>query len=105
MGSCPKIGGGRGCDSPLPPSQSLLEPADSGPAGDRHLERGPHTEEAMTLLDGRTDTAAQPAPPEPKPAWRARVVAVCLALVTVAFLQDPGRIAADTQLRSEERRG
>lgn len=52
----------------------------------------------MTLLDGRADAAPQPVPPEPKPAWRARVVAVCLALVTLAFLQDPGRIAADTKL-------
>ncbi len=52
----------------------------------------------MTLLEGRRDAAAHPAVPEPKPAWRARVVAVCLALVTLAFLQDPGRIAADTKL-------
>ena len=52
----------------------------------------------MTLLDDRSDAAAHPVRPEPKPAWRARVVAVCLALVTLSFLQDPGRIAADTKL-------
>ena len=52
----------------------------------------------MTLLDGRSQAAADPVAPEPKPVWRARVVAVCLALVTLAFVQDPGRIAADTKL-------
>lgn len=51
----------------------------------------------MTLLDAAAPTAPA-APPRPAPQWRARVVAVCLALVTLAFLQDPGRIAADTKL-------
>ncbi|MEI2641940.1 MAG: alpha-(1-_3)-arabinofuranosyltransferase family protein [Candidatus Nanopelagicales bacterium] len=50
----------------------------------------------MTLLDAAPQAPA--APPAPVPQWRARVVAVCLALVTLAFLQDPGRIAADTKL-------
>ncbi len=52
----------------------------------------------MTLLErpstAAQDTAGQGAPPS----WRARVVAVCVALVALAFLQDPGRIAADTKL-------
>ncbi len=52
----------------------------------------------MTVLDdpirAARDVPARPAPP----AWRARVVAVCVALVTLAFLQDPGRVAADTKL-------
>lgn len=50
----------------------------------------------MTLLD--TPAPTVPAPATPVPQWRARVVAVCLALIAVAFLQDPGRIAADTKL-------
>lgn len=50
----------------------------------------------MTLLDERSRVVAPPAPP--RPVWRARVAAVCLALVTLAFLQDPGRVAADTKL-------
>lgn len=50
----------------------------------------------MTLLDAAPQAPATPATPVPQ--WRARVVAVCLALVTLAFLQDPGRIAADTKL-------
>ncbi|MBK6763712.1 MAG: DUF3367 domain-containing protein [Micrococcales bacterium] len=52
----------------------------------------------MTLLDDPSRAEAPPAPPRARPVWRARVVAVCLALVTLAFLQDPGRIAADTKL-------
>ena len=52
----------------------------------------------MTLLDDRSAEAARPPAPQPRPAWRARVLAVCLALVTLAFLQDPGRISADTKL-------
>ena len=52
----------------------------------------------MTLLDDPARADAPPAPPRARPLWRARVAAVCLALVTLAFLQDPGRIAADTKL-------
>ena len=52
----------------------------------------------MTLLDDPAQADAPPAPPRARPLWRARVAAVCLALVTLAFLQDPGRIAADTKL-------
>ena len=52
----------------------------------------------MTLLDDPSRAEAPAASPRARPVWRARVVAVCLALVTLAFLQDPGRIAADTKL-------
>ncbi len=52
----------------------------------------------MTLLDDPSRTATPPVPRPAPPAWRARVFAVCLGLVTLAFLQDPGRIAADTKL-------
>jgi arabinofuranan 3-O-arabinosyltransferase len=51
----------------------------------------------MTLLQNPAQTVPEPTSP-PAPAWRARIVATCLALVTLAFLQDPGRIVADTKL-------
>ncbi|MEZ5186329.1 MAG: alpha-(1-_3)-arabinofuranosyltransferase family protein [Candidatus Nanopelagicales bacterium] len=52
----------------------------------------------MTLLDDTSRAAPQTPARQAPPAWRVRVTAVCLALVTLAFLQDPGRVAADTKL-------
>ena len=66
--------------------------------GDPHVERGPHTEKTMTVLDDPVRASAAPEVRPGQPIWRVRVFAVCLSLVTLAFLQDPGRIAADTKL-------
>ncbi len=52
----------------------------------------------MTVLDDPVRTSASPEVRTGQPVWRVRVFAVCLSLVTLAFLQDPGRIAADTKL-------
>lgn len=52
----------------------------------------------MTLLQTHAPAGTPSDPSVPQPQWWARVAAVCLALVTVAFLQDPGRVAADTKL-------
>ena len=52
----------------------------------------------MTVLDDPVRASAAPEVRPGQPIWRVRVFAVCLSLVTLAFLQDPGRIAADTKL-------
>ena len=52
----------------------------------------------MTVLDRPAEAPPQNDPPQARQIWPARVFAVCLALVTLSFLQDPGRVAADTKL-------
>lgn len=52
----------------------------------------------MTLTQAKPASDTPPEVHGAGPSWRGRVVAVCIALVTLAFLQDPGRIAADTKL-------
>lgn len=51
----------------------------------------------MTLLADKPATPDVPARGA-APSWRGRVVATSLALIALMFLQDPGRIAADTKL-------
>lgn len=55
----------------------------------------------MTVTNaGSTDRSPVPSDARfaPRPMWRARILAACVVLVTIAFLQDPGRVAADTKL-------
>ncbi len=50
--------------------------------------RQPLTPPATTVASGDA----------PRAVWRLRMVAVCLALVAVAFLQEPGQMVADTKV-------
>lgn len=52
----------------------------------------------MTLLEPDTRAPERPESEDRRPVWSVRVFAVCVALVTLAFLQDPGRVASDTKL-------
>lgn len=52
----------------------------------------------MTLLQEKAATPEVPPQRGAAPSWRGRVIGVCIALVAAMFLQDPGRIAADTKL-------
>ena len=52
----------------------------------------------MSSATSLPDVAAPPAPAAPSYWWRGRLALVCLGLVALAFIQEPGRIITDTKL-------